>query len=100
MQKGGTLLHVKILRHYFNQILKRSILIIIIKEICTAPIFHMEWKDKALYNNFYTPTHSPTHPSTHNSRPTETKTVVQQTDRLKTVWAAWVFRAALNDEEE
>ena len=37
------------------------ITIIIIEEICTAPIFHIEWKDRALYNsssNTLAPTHA------------------------------------------
>ena len=41
---------------------------IIIKEICTSPIFHIEWKHRELYNssiNTYTPTHACTHTHTH-----------------------------------
>ena len=37
----------------------KIIMIIMIKEISTAPIFHTEWKHRALYNsnsNTYTPT--------------------------------------------
>ena len=39
---------------------------VIIKEICTAPIFHIEWKRRALYNsNSNTYTHSLAQTCTH-----------------------------------
>ena len=44
------------------------IILIIMKEISTAAIFHIKWKHRALYNsnsNTYTPMHACMHPCTH-----------------------------------
>ena len=81
-------------------------IIIIMKKICTAPIFHTEWKHRTLYNsnrNTYTHTHAHTQTHAHahtHTHTTETKAAVEKTDRFATVLERWVLRASLNDEEE
>ena len=86
------------------------IIIIIIKEICTAPIFHIEWKHRALYNsksNTYTSTMR-TH--THACAHTYTHTHHSQTRGKNGCGKDWqvrnscgkgdFLRAVLNDEDE
>ena len=90
-----------------------------IEEISTAPIFHIEWKHRELYNsksNTYTPTHAHTHTHTlthtnthtnthtctrththaHHSRTTETKTAVEKTDRLEIVLEKVGFKSGFD----
>ena len=77
--------------------LMQDLTVMIIKEICTAFIFHIEWKHRVLYNGTgIMHTHRLTHTHTHHGQMTDTCDPVESLMRdypsFKTFSATCPFR--------